>query len=513
MKIHHYYQSTRSSIILILIGILIITALGTLIMFTSSAATTYQPLVAGATFAAGWSDGLHSDADNRIIIDKMAASGIKRVRIDIGWSTIEDAGDVYGGASDAHAAYDPAKPCVNSTSDPGCWYYGKIDRAVDYARSKGIKVLGIWWTTPTWARDAGAPNDYQVRPGGYPTYPEYAESAEWAAKHWAGRIDEWEIWNEADPDQIFWQSPTRTDPTKAVYGGTQQYAELLKITYPAIKRGNENAKVLVSGASSVNDTWISQLYSFGIHGSFDIMGIHAYESPANRDPLTGPSSSVYSFMHIPTLRQLMINNGDSDKPIWITEMGWSTHTNEPLDPQKDVNGNIIYDANGNIVYKAVENWTLGVTEQQQGDYLVKAFDYAKKNWPYLEVLINYTDKDRSSASGSLATQRHQKNYGILYTNNQPKLAVGVLSNYLNSQTATPNISPTPSPIPAPTATPSPTSTPNFPGYDFDKNGLINGYDINIVLLNWSKSGPAGDADNNGIVNGYDLSLVLINWKP
>lgn len=79
-------------------------------MRPSKAATTFQPLEVGSTVAAGWSDGLHTDADNRIIIDKLAAAGAKRVRIDIGWSTIEESGDIYGGSKGSERLHITHQP-------------------------------------------------------------------------------------------------------------------------------------------------------------------------------------------------------------------------------------------------------------------------------------------------------------------------------------------------------------------------------------------------------------------
>jgi hypothetical protein len=404
-KMHNKSNKKQSRIVFAFIIACSFAIAGVVFLTNSKASTPFEPIQAGVNFSAGWSD--HTDADNIAIIDRLAAAGVKWVRVDIGWSTIEETGDVYGGASDPTATYNPSAP-LNQ------WYVKKIDKAVNYANSKGIKVLGIWWTTPNWNQDGGPKNNYQIRPAGYPTYPEYAESMEWAAKYWAGRIDDWEIWNEADPSQKFWQAPDGT------YGGTQHYAELLKVAYAAAKRGNPNSNVLNSGPATLNDAWISELYSYGIKGYFDTLAVHAYEAPSDADPLISNGSKVWNFLHMPAVRQVMINNGDSDKPIWITEMGWSSHTNESL-----------------VAGSSVPNWQLGVTEQQQGDYLVKAIEYAKANWPYLEVLVHYMDRNRASASGDANTARHQKNFGLLYNDNTPKLSYTILSNYLNTQTPPP----------------------------------------------------------------------------
>lgn len=423
-------------------------------VYTARAASGFAPLQAGVNFQAGWGGGLHTDADNAAIIDNIAAQGLKWVRIDIGWSTIEYDGDIYGSSTDPTATYP--------SSASNHWYIKKIDYAVNYAKSKGINVLGIWWTTPPWNTDGAAGKSATTRPAGYPSYPEYSESAEWAAKYWAGRIDSWEIWNESDPGQSFWQAPDGS------YGGTQYYAELLKAVYPAIKRGNSNAKVLTSGASSIDTNWISQLYGYGIKNYFDVMAIHTYEGMANNDPLNSDGSQVWNFLHVPDLRQTMVDNGDTDKPIWITEMGYSTHVNT------DLTGD-----------SRVDNWNLGVTEQQQGDYMVKAIDYANKNWPYTEVFIIYNDKDLASSSGSAETSRHQKNFGLMYTNNNPKPGLGIIGDYIKS---------------------------SLIDGDLNRDGKVDIFDLSVLLSVWDTVDSAGDINHDHTVNAFDLSILLSNWS-
>jgi hypothetical protein len=61
----------------------------------------------------------------------------------------------------------------------------------------------------------------------------------------------------------------------------------------------------------------------------------------------------------------MEENGDGDTPIWATETGWLHGTDVDL---------------------AHFNW-MKVSEEQQGDYLVRAMQYASENWPWLQGMI------------------------------------------------------------------------------------------------------------------------------
>lgn len=53
---------------------------------------------------------------------------------------------------------------------------------------------------------------------------------------------------------------------------------------------------------------------------------------------------------------------------------------------------------------------------------------------------------------------------------------------------------------------TPTSVPG----DLNGDGVVDGFDLTIVLSNWGGSG-SGDANNDGTVNGFDLTLVLSAW--
>ncbi len=52
--------------------------------------------------------------------------------------------------------------------------------------------------------------------------------------------------------------------------------------------------------------------------------------------------------------------------------------------------------------------------------------------------------------------------------------------------------------------------------DLDENGVVDIADLNMILIDWDKSGaalryPRSDADGNGTVNIVDLSIVLDDW--
>ena len=127
----------------------------------------------------------------------------------------------------------------------------------------------------------------------------------------------YEVWNEPD-DAPYWQPA----PNAAAY------AALLKATYPAFKAGDPSAAVSTGGMVANDYDFLQALYDNGAKGSFDAVGIHTDTACLTTDPreyYREPSGRIgrYSFTGYREVRWTMLANGD-DKPIWLTEMGWST---------------------------------------------------------------------------------------------------------------------------------------------------------------------------------------------
>jgi hypothetical protein len=283
------------------------------------------------------------------VLNELAAAGVQWVRIDTSWAGIEDS---YKGARNA-------------------WYIAMVDFCVNEARARGLNVLITLWMTPGWANG----NQGNLVP---PTNPQdYADFARWAAARWQGRVAAWEVWNEPDPAQSFWQ------------GSIDQYAALLRAAYPAFKAGDPSAKVVLGGPSSNDDGWIREVYARGTRDFFDVVSTHPYQGMADAPPETPDDGHRWWFTHLPAVRQVMLDYGDAAKPIWFGEFGWSAHTN----------------------WIGIQNWERGVTPEQQGDYFVRALQYTQANYPYVPVAFWYKERARPGD-----TNVHQSGYGLLNDN-------------------------------------------------------------------------------------------------
>jgi hypothetical protein len=135
--------------------------------------------------------------------------------------------------------------------------------------------------------------------------------------HAAGGALAYEVWNEEDEND-FWGA--------AVDAG--RYVAILKAAYPRMKQADPGAKVLLGPLSGNNYGFLQQVYAAGAGASFDAASVHT-----DTACLVDPPSSFYredgkvarfSFLGFRTVHDVMVANGDGAKPIWMTELGWTT---------------------------------------------------------------------------------------------------------------------------------------------------------------------------------------------
>ena len=146
----------------------------------------------GVQFHCNW--GGQSDAHRQTVAAKLGAAGVKTVRIDLGWSSLQ-----------------PTRRKRVSG-----WHVRLADRCVNLARAQGMDVLLTIIWTPGWANGG---RDRSVPPT---RNREFAWFARWAATHFRGRVSAWEIWNEPGNKQ-FWKgsTPSLREPAQGRVPGDQ----------------------------------------------------------------------------------------------------------------------------------------------------------------------------------------------------------------------------------------------------------------------------------------------------
>jgi hypothetical protein len=200
----------------------------------------------------------------------------------------------------------------------------------------------------------------------------------------------YEIWNEED-ETDFWGAAV----------DAARYAAILKTAYPAIKQADPGAKVVLGPLTGNNYDFLGQVYAAGAGASFDAVGVHTDTACS-----VAPPSSFYrdngnvarfTFLGFRTVHDVMVANGDSAKPIWMTELGWTstttTCTRGMWAGQK----------------------AAGVTEAEQAANLKEAY-HCLAAYPYVETGLWFTLKETSGNGEEL------DHYGLQRTNGTHKPA-------------------------------------------------------------------------------------------
>jgi hypothetical protein len=202
---------------------------------------------------------------------------------------------------------------------PGEYDWSTIDRVFKVAQTKHIEVL---FTIRTLFKE-GAKKRSQKR-GPIEISPEPFDKEEWAhfletlANRYRGQEVNYEIENEVN-EGAFWK------------GTIEQYLELLRVGYDAIKKADPNAKVVPSAmrcgilqnsqsgwvgkkAWKWHDGWLKPILSTK---KFDVVNVHNYYFPSD---ITANGLTFRSYLQ--HIHDLMKESGLGDTPIWITETGF-----------------------------------------------------------------------------------------------------------------------------------------------------------------------------------------------
>ncbi len=134
----------------------------------------------------------------------------------------------------------------------------------------------------------------------------YKEFLRTCLKRFGKDVRYWEIVNEPNFDSPW--NPKAED-----------YPKMLEVSYNEIKSYNPDAKVLYAGLAGCDDKWTEKTFKLGAHKYFDIMNCHPYSQFPEDIPV-----------QLKALYDLMERYGIADKPMWITEWGYSTVPSAPI---------------------------------------------------------------------------------------------------------------------------------------------------------------------------------------
>jgi hypothetical protein len=285
-------------------------------------------------------------------------------------------------------------------TSPGQFDFSYYDHYMLIAAQAGMHVLPVLYHTPSWAGASvsAIPSD----PAAYAQYVaavvgRYGTNGSFWNEHpnlRGSAIQTWELWNEP-----YYSTGDNGDYNPG------NYARLVKAAVIAGRAANPNAKfLLASEMQSAQDSngnwtwWTDALYQAvpDLNNYFDGVAVHPYgtDTTSMHPEIHGHAYDNYdSMQRIQDIHQQFINHGATNKPFWITEIGWSTCANDPqcvTPTQQAANLNTLFtDLHG--------NWS---------------------SWVQAAFLYHYTDGDNPTTNPEDA-------YGLTTNTTTPKPALNI----------------------------------------------------------------------------------------
>lgn len=242
------------------------------------------------------------------------------------------------------AYYEPSK---------GNYDWNHPDMVVQHAGAQGLTLVARLGFVPQWARPEGTTFLYL----GEEHYADFADYVYAFVSHFRGQVGYIIIWNEPNLTHEWGNRPV--DPAG--------YVELLRQCYLRAKEADPDVVVLAGAlaptlapegsADGMDDLiYLRRMYEAGAAPWFDALAVHAYGwSFPPEDP---PAPDVVNFRRTELLREIMVEFGDAEKPIMITEAGWNDHP----------------------------RWSKAVRPAQRIAYTISAYEWALREWDWCSMV-------------------------------------------------------------------------------------------------------------------------------
>jgi GH35 family endo-1,4-beta-xylanase len=282
----------------------------------------------------------------------IAEAGFTWIRQEFPWEDIE----IHGRGDFVDRRNDPA----------GIDAWAKYDHIVDLAEQYDIEIIARLSNPPAWSRAAGDEMGTYAPPDDLADFANYVSAV---VRRYRGRVRYYQVWNE--PNIYPEWGEQAVDP--------EGYTALLCAAYRAIKAADPDAVVLsgalaptaeLSGRDLNDYLFLERMYQAGAGECFDILTMQGYGL------WSGPTDQrrrpfIINYGRNEVIREMMVQHGDADKAIWISEMNWNAAP-EDVEPRYG-----------------------RVTLDQQARWAPLAYQRAQEEWPWVGV-INFWYFKRAS---------------------------------------------------------------------------------------------------------------------
>ncbi len=247
---------------------------------------------------------------------------------------------------------------------PDAWNFYRADQILGEIERRGLKLVVRLSDAPDWAHPSLAGHkdkDFIDAPPDTEYLDAWGAYCGALAGRYPGRIAAYQLWNEPNLSRE-WGSQT---PDAAAY------VEMLRVCSEAIRAADPQAILISAGLAPTgnccdialpDDQYLQAMYDHNFQQYVDVVGMHA---PGYARPEISPDEAVaagsqrfFSFRRVEDLRAIMVKNGDAARQAAVLEFGWHTDTRQ-----------------ANPDY----SW-YGVSEAQQAENMVAAYQYAFEHW-------------------------------------------------------------------------------------------------------------------------------------
>jgi hypothetical protein len=245
------------------------------------------------------------------MVGLMREAGVQWQREEIFWDRVQKA---------------PGGPFDWDGDGSGLYNY---DLAISTQAAAGINMLGLLDYNPYWFKGKNPHPDEWIEDWGnyvYATVARYGRDQ--------GAIKHWELWNEPNLAGSGYES--------GLYE-VRDFVRILEVGAAAARAADPEATIVMAGMASIwgvppnehNSDYFTYLERVGELGGWehvDVIAIHPYRPDAPEGTLEGRAQGAQDFrIEMQHLDELLRRFGP--KPVWITEMGWSSSTGWPgVDP-------------------------------------------------------------------------------------------------------------------------------------------------------------------------------------
>ena len=317
-----------------------------------------------------------SEAATYAEFQQLAAGGVTQVRDQFPWTHLE--------------------------TSRGRFDWSRSDNLMSAASRAGVDVLGILAYTAPWANATGNTRQPPSDPQDFANFATAVlDRYGPGGTFWSSRRDlsprplrAVELWNEA---WGWWNWYPEVNPA--------QYATLARTAASAIQARHPDvtivmdADVLQVRRDGQIRGWIDEVLRAEprLIDLIDVFGAHPYPDPRNQSPLDRNGDARWDFRQVELIRQTTLALG-ADKPIWITEIGWSTAPG-------------VSDA---------------VSESTQATFVADALRQAFE-WPYVQRVYVYSYDRDNGVSGD-----REGWFGLRHQDGTPKPAFAAMTQFANS---------------------------------------------------------------------------------